>query len=273
VPIDPLANEGRRQQNGFLRFALLGSGSRGNGLLVECGQTAILVDCGFTLKETERRLARLGREASELDAILVTHEHGDHVDGVGPLARKYNLPVWLTAGTRAALGATETSRLPQCRLFAAHEDFSIDAIAVHPYTVPHDAREPCQFVFSDGARRLGLLTDAGHVTPHIETQLSGCDALILECNHDSDMLAEGPYSASLKQRVGGPLGHLNNDASAALLAALDTGRLQHIVAAHLSEKNNTPWLVHSALGAILGGVSQRVEIASQEGGLAWRELI
>ncbi len=260
-------------RTGHLRFALLGSGSRGNGLLVECGQTAILVDCGFTLKETERRLARLGREASELDAILVTHEHGDHVDGVGPLARRYDIPVWLTTGTHAALGAPETNRLPQCRLFAAHEDFSIDAIAVHPYTVPHDAREPCQFVFSDGARRLGLLTDAGHVTPHIETQLSGCDALILECNHDSDMLAEGPYSASLKQRVGGPLGHLNNDASAALLAALDTGRLQHIVAAHLSEKNNTPWLVHSALGAILGGVSQRVEIASQDGGLAWRELI
>ena len=269
----PLVKEGRRYQNGFLRFALLGSGSRGNGLLVECGQTAILVDCGFTLKETERRLARLGREAGELDAILVTHEHSDHVDGVGPLARKYDIPVWLTAGTHAALGAPETNRLPQCRLFAAHEDLSIDAIAIHPYTVPHDAREPCQFVFSDGARRLGLLTDAGHITAHIETRLRGCDALILECNHDADMLAEGPYSESLKKRVGGPLGHLNNDASAALLAALDCSRLQHIVAAHLSEKNNTPWLVHSALGAVLGGTAQRVEIASQEGGLAWRELV
>ncbi len=269
----PLANNGYGYQNGVLRFALLGSGSRGNGLLVECGQTAILVDCGFALKETERRLARLGREARALSAILVTHEHGDHVAGVGPLARKYDIPVWLTAGTHAALGAAETNRLPQYRLFSAHENFSIDAIAVQPYTVPHDAREPCQFVFSNGAHRLGLLTDAGHITPHIETRLSGCDALILECNHDSDMLAEGPYSASLKKRVGGPLGHLNNDAAAALLAVLDTGRLQHIVAAHLSEKNNTPWLVHSALGAVLGGTAQRVEIASQEGGLAWRELV
>jgi phosphoribosyl 1,2-cyclic phosphodiesterase len=242
-------------------------------LLVECGQTTILVDCGFTLKETERRLARLGRDAGELSAILVTHEHGDHADGIGPLARKYNLPVWLTAGTHAALGAAEMSRLPQCRLFGAHDVIAIEAIAVHPYTVPHDAREPCQFVFSDGARRLGLLTDAGHITAHIEGQLTGCDALILECNHDSEMLADGPYSESLKQRVGGPLGHLNNDASAALLASLDTGRLQHIVAAHLSEKNNTPWLVRSALGAVLGGESARVQIASQDGGLAWRELI
>jgi len=242
-------------------------------LLVECEQTMVLVDCGFTLKETERRLARIGLEPGELSAILVTHEHGDHVDGVGPLARKYNLPVWFTAGTHAALGAPKTDRLPHCRFFAAQEDFSIDAIAVHPYTVPHDAREPCQFVFSDGARRLGLLTDAGHITPHIETRLAGCDALILECNHDSDMLADGPYSESLKRRIGGPLGHLNNEAAAALLSVLDTDRLQHIVAAHLSEKNNTPWLVHSALGAVLEDTSQRVEIASQEGGLTWRKLV
>lgn len=270
---DPTGLAGRRHQSGSLRFALLGSGSRGNGLLVECGPTTILVDCGFTLKETERRLARLGRVAENLCAILVTHEHGDHVDGVGPLARKYNIPVWLTSGTHAALGATRTDRLPQHRLFSSQDDFSVDGIAVHPYTVPHDAREPCQFVFSDGARRLGLLTDAGHITAHIETQLRGCDALILECNHDADMLSRGPYSESLKQRVGGPLGHLNNDASAALLVSLETGRLQHIVAAHLSEKNNTPWLVHSALGAVLGGEARRVEIASQEGGLAWRELV
>lgn len=252
---------------------MLGSGSRGNGLLVECGNTILLVDCGFTLRETERRLARLGCDPARLAAILVTHEHGDHVSGVGPLARKYRLPVWLTVGTHAALGAAITNALPAVRFIVGHEEFSVDDIAVHPYTVPHDAREPSQFVFSNGASRLGLLTDAGHITPHIESRLNGCDALILECNHDADMLAEGPYSASLKLRVGGPLGHLENEASAALLARLNFARMQYVVAAHLSEKNNTPWLVRSALGAVLGNASARLEIASQEGGLAWRELI
>lgn len=252
---------------------MLGSGSRGNGLLVECGTTTILVDCGFTLRETERRLARLGCDPARLAAILVTHEHGDHVSGVGPLARKYRLPVWLTVGTHAALGAAITNALPVVRFIVGHEAFAVDDIAVHPYTVPHDAREPSQFVFSNGASRLGLLTDAGHITPHIESRLNGCDALILECNHDADMLAEGPYSASLKLRVGGPLGHLENEASAGLLARLDIARLQYVVAAHLSQKNNTPWLVRSALGAVLGGASARLEIASQEGGLTWRELI
>lgn len=252
---------------------MLGSGSRGNGLLVESGRTIILVDCGFTLRETERRLARLGYQASQLSAILVTHEHGDHVSGVGPLARKYRIPVWLTVGTHAALGATAMNALPNIRFIVGHEDFVVDDLAIHPYTVPHDAREPSQFVFSNGASRLGLLTDAGHITPHIEARLNGCDALILECNHDADMLAEGPYSASLKLRVGGPLGHLENEASAALLACLDIARLQYVVAAHLSEKNNTPWLVRSALGAVLGSAPARLEIASQEGGLAWRELV
>lgn len=270
---DALIHASHQRRPGSLRFAMLGSGSRGNGLLVACGRTAILVDCGFTLRETERRLARLGFDPAELAAILVTHEHGDHVSGVGPLARKYRLPVWLTVGTHAALGSAAMNALPDIRFIVGHEDFAVDDIAVHPYTVPHDAREPSQFVFSNGARRLGLLTDAGHITPHIESRLGGCDALILECNHDADMLAEGPYSASLKQRVGGPLGHLENEASAALLARLDIARLQYVVAAHLSEKNNTPWLVRSALGAALGGASARLEIASQEGGLAWRELI
>lgn len=262
-----------QRRHGSLRFAILGSGSRGNGLLVACGHTLILVDCGFTLRETERRLARLGCDPIQLAAILVTHEHGDHVSGVGPLARKYRLPVWLTVGTHAALGSAAMNALPDIRFIVGHEDFAVGDIAVHPYTVPHDAREPSQFVFSNGASRLGLLTDAGHITPHIESRLAGCDALILECNHDADMLAEGPYSASLKLRVGGPLGHLENEASAALLARLNTARLQYVVAAHLSEKNNTPWLVRSALGSALNGAPARLEIASQEGGLAWRELI
>ncbi len=259
-----------RRPSGRLRFALLGSGSRGNGMLVACGETIILVDCGFTLKESERRLARLGLMPSSLAAIVLTHEHSDHANGADALARRHKLPLWLTPGTQQALELRPQDYL--CS-FSGEQRFAIGDIELQPYTVPHDAREPCQFVFSNGARRLGLLTDSGHVTPHITQQLAECDALVLECNYDRDMLAEGPYPPSLKARGGGPHGHLDNEDAAALLAGLDHGRLQHIVAAHLSEKNNTPWLARSALGAALGGDSQRVEIAGQDSGLAWRELI
>jgi len=149
----------------------------------------------------------------------------------------------------------------------------VQDIEFHPFTVPHDAREPCQFVFTNGVHRLGLLTDAGHITPHMTECLRGCDALVLESNHDAEMLAESDYPASLKTRIGGMHGHLDNDSAASLLASLETDRLQHIVAAHLSEKNNTPWLVKSTLGSVLNGRDERITVASQDGGLAWRELV
>ena len=208
-----------------------------------------------------------------LTAVVLTHEHGDHANGAGAFARRSRIPLWMTAGTAHALGAPVCDAVPTLCQFGSHEHFAIGDIELHPYIVPHDAREPCQFVFSDGARRLGLLTDVGHVTPHIEAQLQGCDALILECNHDLDLLADSAYPPSLKARIGGPQGHLDNEAAAALLARLDANRLQHIVAAHLSEKTNTPWLARTALGSSLGGETARVEIASQDGGLLWRELV
>ena len=259
----------RRPAN-HLRFAILGSGSRGNGMVVACNGTAILIDCGFTLKETERRLARFGLTPPDLSAIVLTHEHSDHASGADVLARRYDLPLWLTSGTQQALGLADRESL---RRFSSQACFAIGDIELAPYTVPHDAREPCQFVFSNGARRLGLLTDSGHITKHLTAQLAGCDALVLECNYDRTMLEEGPYPPTLKARVGGPHGHLDNEDAAALLAGLDAGRLQHIVAAHLSEKNNTPWLARTALGSALGGDSRRVEIAGQDSGLPWRELI
>lgn len=252
-----------------LRFACLGSGSRGNGLLVEGGGTAVLVDCGFSMAETERRLLRLGRSPGDLGALLVTHEHGDHIRGVAPFARRHGLAVWMTAGTLAAGRCPE---LPQVHLFSVHEPFDIDGLSVHPFPVPHDAREPSQFVFQDGAHRLGLLTDAGSSTPHIQECLSGLDALVLECNHDPDMLAASRYSPALKRRVGGAFGHLSNRQAAALLAALDASRLQHLVAAHLSEENNTPELARQALGEALGCAPRWVGVADQDAGLDWRRL-
>ncbi len=172
-----------------MRFALLGSGSEGNALVVQVGQTRVLLDCGFSLSETLSRLARLGLQAEQLHGIVVTHEHGDHISGVARLARKFNLPVWLTHGTLrtqnaafAELSVTEIN---------PHLAFAIGDVLVQPYPVPHDATEPVQYVFSDGARRLGVLTDAGSATPHIEATLSGCHALVLECNHDAGCWPKG----------------------------------------------------------------------------------
>ncbi len=253
-----------------MRFAVLGSGSEGNALVVQVGETRVLLDCGFTLSETLSRLARLDLQAEQLDGIVVTHEHGDHISGVARLARKFDIPVWLTHGTLrtqntafAELSVTEIN---------PHLAFVIGDVQVQPYPVPHDAAEPVQYVFSDGTRRLGVLTDAGSATPHIEATLSGCHALVLECNHDAGMLAEGDYPYRLKQRVGGRFGHLNNEDAAALLARLDNSRLQHIVAAHLSRKNNTARLAVEALGGVLGCATDLVAVATQEQGLDWREI-
>ena len=230
-----------------------------------------MLDCGFSGRETSLRLARLEREAAHLTAILLTHEHTDHLHGVGVIARKYNLPVWMTPGTwRRA--EKQVGSLPQVNLFNVHEAFAIDDVYVEPYPVPHDASDPSQFVFSNGSLRLGVLTDTGSLTRHIETMLSGCDGLILECNHDRRLLREGPYPEVLKERVGGPYGHLDNDTAAKLLASLDNSGLQHVVAAHMSETNNTPFLVCSALALALNCDASWIQVADQAQGLHWREL-
>lgn len=254
-----------------MQFSLLGSGSRGNATLIRAAGTLVMVDCGFSLKEALQRLGRLGVEPEALSAVIVTHEHGDHADGVGALARRLGLPVWMTAGTWAALDPV-IGAVPKLHLFSCHEPFCIDELEIHPFPVPHDAREPAQFVFTDGAARVGLLTDTGSITVHIEASLSGCDALILECNHDRDMLVNSAYPPSLKERIGGRYGHLENSASAALLQRLDTSRLQHLVAAHLSEKNNRPPLAQAALSDAVGCAPEWVQVADQQNGLAWREV-
>lgn len=254
-----------------MRFALLGSGSEGNALVVQVGNTTLLMDCGFSVTETTHRLARLGLQANQINGILVTHEHGDHIAGVARLARKFSLPVFMTHGTmrfqRATFADVNVTEINP------HHRFSIADVEVQPFLVPHDAGEPVQYVFGDGALRLGVLTDTGHATPHIEATLSGCDALVLECNHDEEMLLAGRYPASLKQRVGGRLGHLNNQQSADLLSCLNTTRLQHIVAAHLSQQNNHPDLAVSALSEALGCEKEWIAVANQAEGLVWREIV
>ena len=256
----------------MMRFASLGSGSKGNALLIEAGATRILLDCGFGLKEVIARLFRLGVAPAELDAIIVTHEHDDHNGGVAKLAFRYELPVYLTYGTLAAMGE-EGRAIPETVVIDTCARFSIGAIEVRPFPVPHDAREPVQFVLSDGGSTLGVLTDSGRPTPHIAQALSGVDALVLECNHDLDMLLNGPYPPKLKDRIGGRLGHLANAASAELLRAMDCSRLRHVIAAHLSETNNTPDLARAALAGALNCEPEWIGVATQEEGFGWRQIL
>ena len=256
-----------------MRFASLGSGSRGNALVVEAARTRLMLDCGFSLRETVSRLARVGLAPSDLSGIIVTHEHADHGDGVFPLASRFGVPVWLTHGTLAALRETGADG-EECsyNLIDSQRGFPVGDVLVQPFTVPHDAREPVQYVLSDGASRLGVLTDTGCSTVHIESNLSGCDALVLECNYDSSMLASGPYPAALKARIASRLGHLDNRISGEILAALDRSRLKHVIAAHLSQTNNTPELARCALAEALRCEPRWIAVATQDEGFDWREL-
>jgi len=258
-----------------MRFCSLGSGSEGNALLVEVSNgittSRLMMDCGFGLAETENRLARAGLSPNSLDAIVVTHEHSDHLGGVARFARKHAIPVWLTHGTARLLSERA---LPQVLIHYVdpHDNFCVGDILVTPFTVPHDANEPVQYVFSDGGFRLGVLTDVGITTPHIETNLANCDALVLEANHDIEMLRVGSYPASLKQRVAGRFGHLDNSTAADLLARVKSPKLQHVLAAHLSKQNNTETLARQAFGQALNCASDWIGIARQDDGFAWREF-
>lgn len=255
-----------------MRFASLGSGSEGNGLLIAgrsgTTETHVLLDCGFGLREAERRLARLGVEPSRLHAIVVTHEHSDHIGGVFKLARRHRIPVWLSHGTWS--GAVRDDALGvDVRICSDGCSFTVGDLQLTPYTVPHDAREPVQYVASDGQRKLGVLTDAGRSTPHMLAALAACDALLLEFNHDSEMLAQSVYPAWLKERIAGSLGHLSNERAAELLASVDKSRLHTLVAAHLSRKNNSPELVRKVIGEVMGEEVVDLVVADQDRGFDW----
>jgi phosphoribosyl 1,2-cyclic phosphodiesterase len=254
-----------------MRFASLGSGSEGNGLVVEAGGTRVMIDCGFGVRDAATRLGRLGLEPGSLDAILVTHEHSDNVGGVAAFAARHRIPVWATFGTLAASNG-RLDGMDRVHGFDSHDSFAIDALTIAPFPVPHDAREPVQFVIGDGARRLGVLTDLGAPTAHVEAMLSGCDALVLETNHDLELLWGGDYPKWLKERIGGPFGHLDNGAAGRLLAALDRTRLQHVIAAHLSQHNNRTALARAALARALGCAEDWVGVATQDSGFDWRSL-
>lgn len=254
---------------GQFRFASLGSGSRGNATLVNWGQANVLIDCGFSVRETEQRLGRFGLAPTDLSAILVTHEHSDHIKGVAALARRYGLPVFMTPGTWFS---REMGDLPDLQLIHAYTPFVLGDMQVVPVAVPHDAREPAQFVFEYSGRRLGILTDLGSITPHVEACYQDLDAIVLEANHDPVMLVSGSYPPSLKQRVGGHWGHLSNQQAAGFLQRLNCARLQHLVVAHISQQNNSLEVAQAALAPVTAAV-QRVTYACQDEGFGWLSVV
>jgi len=251
-----------------MRIASLGSGSRGNATLVNHRDTTLLIDNGFSLKQFLLRLRRLELEPEDIDAVLLTHEHRDHSGGVERLCDSYGIPLWTAVGTARATLSPEFSY----RSLVAGRAVDFGDIEVLPVTVPHDASEPLQFVFHqrDNGNRLGLLTDTGHITSHIVEAFTGVNGLLLEFNYDPEMLENGPYPEMLKQRVGGSHGHLSNLQSLELLRRIDTTGLSCLVAAHISEKNNTPEIVEQLLRQ-LDGLPPPV-LADQQQGFDWITL-
>ncbi len=251
-----------------MRFASLGSGSSGNATVVSYGETHILVDCGFSLREAQRRLERLELCLSRISALLVTHEHGDHIRGVPLIARKLGTPVFMTGGT---YHSRDLGTIPDLRLIREGESFSIGPVVVTPVPVIHDACEPVQYLFHCAGKTLGILTDLGSFDERVIAAYQICDGLLLEANHDRQMLAGGPYPPALKRRVAGPWGHLSNEQTTALLGLIDTSRLQHLVIGHISRKNNSVALAQAALAALDKPMGQ-VAYACQDAGFDWLEL-
>ncbi|OOG38808.1 MBL fold metallo-hydrolase [Polaromonas sp. A23] len=253
----------------MLRFKSLGSGSTGNATLVEAAglrPRRLLVDCGLGIRQLSLRLAEAGLTDSDIDAVFVTHEHSDHIGCARQFALRHRVPVWMSRGTFEGIGLPDFDGL----LHIAHDGQAIDLgeLQLMPFTVPHDAREPLQLSCTDGASKLGLLTDLGHATSHLLAHLAHCHALLLECNHDTDLLKQSSYPPFLKRRVAGQYGHLSNLAAGEIARAVGHNGLSQIVAAHLSQQNNRPDLARQAMFEALGDAIE-VVVADAQTGTRW----
>jgi phosphoribosyl 1,2-cyclic phosphodiesterase len=245
-----------------LTVCVLASGSKGNAIYVSDGQTAFLIDAGLSGVEIERRLGSRGLAPDRLQAIVVSHEHADHINGVGVLSRRYRLPVYLNRKTADA--AKRIGRLHCVKTFDCGTVFHIDNLHIHPFSLSHDAEDPAGFTVQTNGIKIGLATDLGVVTAMVTEHLKGCRALILEANHDTRMLIDGPYPWPLKQRIQSRLGHLSNTDSRHLLCDVAHADLEHVILAHLSETNNTPDTALNAIAPALTGTRTRLEVAVQD---------
>ncbi len=232
-----------------LFFQVLASGSKGNATLICSERTRILVDAGLSAKELSRRLDQTPVKPNQLDGLILSHEHQDHVRGCGTLSRRYGFPVFLSRGTLENL-PSQVGTLPHRQIFQSGNGFTIGDLLIHPFSISHDAREPAGFVVEHNGCRLGICTDLGVATELVKTRLSGCHGLVLEANHDMQLLVEGPYPWELKQRIRSRHGHLSNEDSFALLEILHHVHLRAVVFAHLSEVNNNPQLVADSIRSL-----------------------
>lgn len=254
----------------MLRFKSLASGSSGNATVIEAsGLTPLrlLVDCGLGIRQLQARLAEAGLKPEDIHAVFITHEHGDHIGCARALSLRYRIPVWMSRGTHAAIGSPDFEGL----LHFARDGITVNlgGMELTPFAVPHDAREPLQISCTEGSAKLAVVTDLGHATPQVLQHLSACDALVLECNHDSDMLEQSAYPYFLKRRVGGDRGHLSNAAAAVIAAAVCHPKLKHLVGAHLSRQNNLPALARTSMANAIGCPDGDIVIADAVSGTPW----
>jgi len=247
-----------------MRFSVLGSGSRGNSVYIESGTTGILIDAGFSGKEIETRMTSIGRELSNIHALCITHEHNDHICGAGVIARRCRIPTYVNGGTFSA-GEKRMGKLFKYKEFVTGDIWEVGDLQVRSFRISHDTADPVGYVVSDGKKSVGYCTDTGKVSHLIATRLAKCNGLILEFNHDLQLLKDGPYPLPLQQRVRSSRGHLCNEDAADFLAGLIGNHLHIAVLAHLSETNNTPELAReAALRSVREWGDTSLIIASQE---------
>ncbi len=246
-----------------LGVCILASGSKGNAIFISSGDTSLLIDAGLSGIEIERRLRSRGLDPKDLNAILVSHEHSDHIQGVGVLSRRYKLPVYINSKTQKA-GVSQLGNLHDFKQFECGSMFTINDLSIHPFSISHDALDPCGFTVNQNGTKIGIATDLGIATSMVKEHLKGCTLLILEANHDEQMLINGPYPWPVKQRIKSRTGHLSNEASKTLLNELQHDGLQHVMLAHLSETNNTPQKAVNEVGRALTRCKARLDVALQD---------
>jgi phosphoribosyl 1,2-cyclic phosphodiesterase len=246
-----------------LEICVLASGSRGNAIYVSGGSTSILIDAGLSGIEIERRLHSKGLHPENLDGILVSHEHTDHIQGVGVLSRRFDLPVFMSSKTEKA-AVSQLGNVRVIKNFECGSPFIINDLSIHPFSISHDAEDPSGFTINQNGTKIGIATDLGIATSMVKEHLKGCSLLILEANHDEDMLINGPYPWPIKQRIKSRTGHLSNKASKNLLKEVQHDRLKYVILAHLSETNNTPQKALSEVGRAMSRCRARLDVAIQD---------